>query len=485
MILSIAFETKPQYLQRIYLARGCSVPIVAPLALRHRRRTPARSVAEAGKAGIAVLGGLSGGLAHGRILRTGTVLGAVMDGHDMKVELVEDAGTSAPAPIMLDPFAYVPDLTSALRGLHGKADITDPFYIFHTQYADLPDGPIEVELRFTGLQSRNDRMSIAIHAHDLVNGRLEVITSRDVSLRAVAASGGTVTLTFRATPGTTFAIVGRSIVPTAATATGLAILCRSVPAAALPAPAPAKVKASSLRSVASLAAAGTPTLARPISQAFTRAQCLEPTFREWQQVIGDREGDAHDQWRVAFLLQALRVYGVLGSQAHGLGLGTDYDRIAGLLRAAGCTSVAAETVAAPVRIVAAPDTPDGAEPTAAAAAPPPSSFPLPPPAQLGTYDFIWSMGLSERLPSASDIIFLIEDSTEYLKPGGFAVHLVTTTLGAPEDHAAATAGAFDRNALMQLALAAVANSNEITQLSLFTDPGDQDAKPFGVIIRKN
>lgn len=382
--------------------------------------------------------------------------------------------------IAIDPFGFIPDLSSAIAGLHGD-DPTDPNYVFHTHYIDDLNGIVTMELAFTGLRSRKDRLVLNIHALDRSNDRLELAATTDVSLRTVAASGGRTSITFEAQPGRAYAVLGRTSVQPQASATELTIRCsqrrRTAENAAIAVP-DARFRPSEMRAVAALAGSYSPTLASPMSQARTDAQFRERTFKDWRKKADLTRPATDAQWELAYLLQVLKVFGVLDARAHGLWFGAPQPDLVRLLHDADCT-----TVAAPAPVGRAPDA-EGREDQAGGMDDGYFSLiGLPDPSELQSYDFLWSSGLCGLLHSTEDIIHLVEDSIEYLKPGGMAVHMLSADLR-PDEVDAITGPVFTRNTLGRLALAAVAGKNEIAQLNMYADAHDGRPVPFGVIIRK-
>ncbi|GGE94081.1 hypothetical protein [Sphingomonas prati] len=303
----------------------------------------------------------------------------------------------------------------------------------------------------------------------------------DFSLRTLAASGGTASIAFEVKEGFRYAILARTVSPSEAVGRSLTVRCRNYSGRTLQRATASErndYQAKGMRDVATLVAVRPAKLARPMSQACTAAQLREPVFREWQRVLGLSDPADQFQWERVFVLQVLRAFGVIDSGGSGLGFGRDYDAIAKALDGLGCNTASAEALAA-----AAPTQ----KPTDDAATPDEYESPvaLPPPTVMRNYDFLWSMGLCDVLPNPTDLIYLVEDSIEYLKSGGMAVHMLNAQIGRDQLSAQLAPGMFDRNRLAQLSLAVVGGKHEIAQLNMYADPGDEGPHSFGVIIRKN
>jgi hypothetical protein len=378
--------------------------------------------------------------------------------------------------MMVDPFGLIPDLHSVIRGLHGD-EPTDPTYAFHTHYIDGLEGAVTMEVAFADLRSRKDRLFLHIHGMDRATERLEVVTTVDMALRTVAASGGRASVSFDARPGIAYALLGRTSPQPDASARTLIISCRQRPHDRVPAPAVTTVETGyhpdAIRPVAALAGFHTPLLSNPMSQARTESQFRERAFRHWAGLAHFPKAATDAQWEFAYLLQVLKIFGVLDAPAHGLGFGSSTFDPRILLQAAGSTADAAPAPSRPEPDAAVRGEGDGYL----------GLIDLPDTALLGHYDFLWSTGLCETLRSTDDIIHLAEDSIRYLKPGGLAVHLLRADLRADETGFAA-GPVFTRNTLGRLALAMVAGRNEVAQLNFHADQPDDRPVPYGVIIRK-
>lgn len=387
-----------------------------------------------------------------------------------------DGATGIP-DLVLDPFAFIPDLSSVIHGLHGD-DPTDPNYVFHTPYVDNLTGIVTMEVTFTDLRSRKDRMVLNVHALDRATDRLELAKTADVSLRTVAASGGQTSISFEAEAGRAYALLGRTTAQPQASASSLTILCRQRPKGAQVAEAPAPLDSGfhpdTVRAVAALAGSYRPMLANPMSQACTDSQLREAAFRDWSNAGKFPKPATAAQWEIAYLMQVLKMFGVLDARGHGLGFGAMRPDLLALLHRAGCT-----TDSAP------PPSHRGADGTADGGAQDGyfSLVALPDPALLGTFDFLWSTGLCDILRSTEDIIHLAEDSIGYLKPGGLAVHLLSADLR-PDETGMRRSSIFTRNSLGQFSLAMVAAKNEAAQLNLYADRQDGQPAPYGIILRK-
>jgi hypothetical protein len=378
--------------------------------------------------------------------------------------------------IALDPFELEPHLHSVITGLHGD-DPTDPTYAFHTRYVDNLRGLVTMELTFTNLRSRRDRLVLNVHALDRSINRLDVILTTEISLRTVAASGGHVSVSFDAVSGHSYALLGRTNLQPQASASDLAILCRqrlrTDDHTLAPASSDCGFHPDEMRTVAAMASLYPPLLGHPGSQARTGSQFREPVFRDWLAKADFSKTSTDAQWECIYLLQVLNVFGVLDTQTRGLSFGPERFDVMQMLGNSGCA-----IAFVPGRSRLGSDDKSGEINNGYF-----SRIGLPGADQLGSYSFLWSTGLCDLLASTEDIIHLVEDSIEYLKPGGLAVHMLMADLR-PDETGLALDATFTRNTLGQLSLALVGCGNEVAQLNLYADCYDGIPVPYGVIIRK-
>ncbi|MFD1952429.1 hypothetical protein ACFSGX_16760 [Sphingomonas arantia] len=399
----------------------------------------------------------------------------------MTSETNDDAGEPV-IEVELDPFGYLGDAVSAVRGLNRDEEPADPFYIFHTFYVDFTPGLVEADLTFVGLRSRKDRMMVSVHSFEIRTEALGLVLKDDFSLRTLAASGGKASIAFEVQEGYRYAILARTGTPSDAVGKSLTVTCRNYPGRAgkpVVASDRNEYRAKGMRDVATLVTNRPVKLAKPMSQACTSAQLKEPTFREWQSVLGFSDPADRFQWEPVFVLNVLKAFGVIDAGGTGLGFGRDYDVMARALNGLGCTTASAEALAAAAK--PAQPSEDGAETKDGYESP----VALPPPSVMRSYDFLWSLGLCDVLSNPVDLIYLVEDSIEYLKPGGMAVHILTAQIGRDQLGQELAPGTFDRNRLAQLSLAVVGGKHEIAQLNMYSDPDDDGPHSFGIIIRKN
>lgn len=175
-----------------------------------------------------------------------------------------------------------------------------------------------------------------------------------------------------------------------------------------------------------------PDLDRPTSQLCTAAQCADPVFLELVAAMGLRPGISRALWEPAWIVAVLATEGLIGPGRRGAGFVGARERIASLLASRG---VAVEAYVPPQTRPASHVLLDQFFPEVV----PIQDFdacvtlvefeaggvvPMPPAA----FDFLWSIGMPDRLGSVEPALRFFEASLGALRPGGIAAHCFTLNL---------------------------------------------------------
>ena len=415
--------------------------------------------------------------------------------------LPEVAPPDHPAAMTLDPFGFVPDHISRIGGLGG--DMPGPIerYAFHTAYVPLDEGFRVFIMAFDGLVATRGTIELSVHAMSPRPGALaHAIEVRQIPLRMLAEENdGRLSIAFEALDGVTYSLFGQIFDETDAHANGLAVdLWRRADLDAEQEQALAgrrtEFAATNVKPIARIVSGDRPMLANPVSQMGTVRQLAEPVYREWRGLLGladddddgDGDGDDVQGWGQAYVMQALRRYGMLAAKARGLGFGVGASSLPAAMAAAGCTITATDPddggLDALRRTALIPDSTFDARVAFRTVAP--GALP----GDLTDFDFLWSLGMDARIGSPAATIAFIDDAMRCLKPGGVAVHVLRydqATRGA----AGQSAGPFRRQDMERLALALISRGHEIAQFKYEADdalsvPGPDGAvMAYGVIAR--
>lgn len=188
-----------------------------------------------------------------------------------------------------------------------------------------------------------------------------------------------------------------------------------------------------------------PSLYRPVSQACTQAQMVEPAYAYWCEQIGETPRMHRKQWEFCYILQALARYGMLAPGLRGLGFGVGSEPLASIFACRGAAILATDLEPERAQL-------EGWVHTAQHAASKqalnlrglcsPIHFDRlvdfrfmdmnSIDADLANgFDFCWSACALEHLGSIAKGLEFIERSIDCLKPGGVAVH--TTELNCSSD----------------------------------------------------
>jgi hypothetical protein len=170
----------------------------------------------------------------------------------------------------------------------------------------------------------------------------------------------------------------------------------------------------------------------------TQAQLESRIFQAWGARLGERPRHLHRKvWEYCYISQALDEWGLLGPGRRGLGFAVGQEPLPALFASLGCEVVATDLATEEARAggwVERGMHADALEMLNGRGLCEPTLFrelvsfrfldmrALPPVAELGQFDFIWSACALEHLGSlqrGEDFIF---QALRYLKPGGVAVH---------------------------------------------------------------
>ncbi|WP_375287182.1 hypothetical protein [Sphingomonas sp.] len=404
------------------------------------------------------------------------------------------APAPAPQPVKtLDPFGYWPASESRIGGLGGSAAPADPAYAFHSVYVDIGGGIVVCRLRFERLEATIGML--AIHVMGLApaaDARAEMIRSWTADLRDVAESDGVLELSFQASAGTRYAVVGHIYAESDARARSLAIELELTPDASSTSGQEAVRKSlfgrRVFRRTARMVVRTRPTLADPVCQPCTRAQFDEPVYARWAAEM--QQPALHDsrQWCEIFILQTLERYGMLRPGAQGLGFGVRPWTGPAIMAARGCSIVVSD-------FGGSEGDAGRAQPSAVSALLEDLRFPsicaddifdrqvstrtiditnLGP--KLSGFDFAWSAGALEHLGSIATAQAFMRDSVGTLTLGGIAVHTTLLNIGSTMDTVDdASTVLFRRQDIERIAVDLVSRGHYVAQLAF--DLGDPPIEP--------
>jgi hypothetical protein len=232
----------------------------------------------------------------------------------------------------------------------------------------------------------------------------------------------------------------------------------------------------------------------PVSQVMTLRQLEEPSYLDSIKALSSSMGSAN-LWSRAFILQALKRYGMLEAGAQGLALGDADGILAAAIMRQGCSVVTATPATEHDLTSFDPNlTPEDILRVQSSM----RSLPLTElPPDLRGFDFLWSISIVDRAPIMNEFSAFIHDSMRVLRPGGLAVHVfgIVTAEGKYE---AAGPQPISRKAMERLALTLIARNHEIAQLNFGYGTGDDapyfglsplspaiETAPFGLIVRRS
>ena len=372
-----------------------------------------------------------------------------------------------PQPLLIDPFSFLVGVTSRIQGLGGDTPGHQPEYAFHTPYVEAEPGMCTFTLHFAGLRAKRGTLLVNIYMLPLEPGATaRVATAERIQLNRIVQQGGKAVIKFEAFRGVSFAAHGLIAGSTDAEAQDLVVeLDRPADPNAKSAVAiEARSSAfgqNAVKPASHLLSLAQPSLGAPVCQMLTAAQLEDRAFAEWVDRL-DPGTPPDRMWVQAYVLQALSCYGVLQSDAAGLGFGArdcavpaiiaanaidvtlaDGDNGAGLPLPERPTICDPQLFDAHVRAVS-------ANPGA-----------LPP--ELVNFDFVWSQGTAGTLGSVAEGAAFVEKAMACLRPGGFGVHVLPFAVGTADD------GAFQyfrREDVERLMLTLISRNYQVAQAKI-------------------
>ncbi len=396
----------------------------------------------------------------------------------------------------LDPFSFFGNYASRIKPLGGPERGPDPRYGFHTLYFEYRPGPVVFTISFQDLAVSFGELHIHVNAFVPNSGsHASLVGSSRTQMSELSADGADISHRVNAIAGVTYAVFGYFPDGTDARASGVTITAQelgdiensSVPAEAFE---PSRFGSDTLAAARTLVDDNAPRFGSPVSQVMTAAQLTEDAFR--QRALALPAGDRTDEnaWRQAFVIEALTRYGMLKPGALGLAFADD-EGLSALIAAQGCGVIVAR---------------DGGgenddQPVAASFSVRAMNF-LDQPDDLRGFDFLWSVGVANRLGAAEAAARFIEASMRALRPGGIAVHVFDMLDSAERrsfDHADRMP--LHRKEVERIALTIISRNNDIAQLNFGTSGDDAawaeeiechthdgivmaQVTPFGLIARK-
>jgi len=388
----------------------------------------------------------------------------------------------------LDPFGFLVDYRSAITPLGGKEHSPDPRYVFHTPYVEFRPGRVLFTVRFEGLRATFGELRVNINAFIPGSGRDAIfVTSARLHLADATAVERGLAISFMTVAGASYAAYGYCTEGTDARATGLSLRAEQLEASdeatAQQPLLPTSLGATDLLAATRLVTDEPASFANPVSQAMTPAQTEEADFRKWASRLAPRPATSAEQWRLAFIAQALDRYGMLRAGARGIGWGEESRSLAPIFASAQCEALLATI-------------PEGAGEAAIAwnafncsaldATPgPDGSLPglvvslAEQPADRRGFDFLWTIGAAEQGYAAGSSADLLIERMGVLRPAGYAVHMFDMAATGDDPRGV------PRSDVERLAVTLIARGFSVVQLNF--DNGGEAAglSPFGLIVRKD
>lgn len=253
----------------------------------------------------------------------------------------KNAPTRPPA-LPVEPFAFWPKAQSRVAGLGGQAAPADPAYVFHSDYVEIGSGVVVCTLRFERLEATMGMLTVRINGRAPDPGaQAETIRTWTADLRDVAESDGVLEVSFQASAGSRYAVLGHIYEECDARARSLTAEYQLTPDAGAATGQQAVRKSlfgrRVFRRTAKMVVRARPTLADPVSQPCTPAQFDEPAYGQWTALMQQPAVQDRRQWAEVYVLQALERYGMLRPGAQGLGFAVQPWPGPAVMAARGCT----------------------------------------------------------------------------------------------------------------------------------------------------
>ena len=412
-------------------------------------------------------------------------------------------GEDAVSVMMIDAFSAAPLWSSRIPGLGGPKAAGDPSYVFRSAPTPFGLGRIVFTVRFHDLQATSGALVLQVATVSAYPGAPQApLTTIVTAMADLAGEGGVKRIEFIGRRNMLYALAGNIYDETDATASAISITLDQGGAF----DAPPEAHGAFLRETNAIARGDTgmhasalllaqepPSLLGPVSQAATWEQCDQAPFAEWMAALRRPAEPTPENWELAYILQSLRRYGGLRPGTSGLGFGERGKPLPALLAAMGCSVLVAAGQDAEL---------PGSDPGLALeqlSQPelcPPDRFyrhvhfttmdMSDIPHGLGDFDFLWSLGVADRLPTVDAFLKFVERSMDCLKSGGVAVHVLR--LGNIHGRFGDGRLALVRAEVERIALSLVSRGHQLAQLKFLQShakKGRQTAAiPFGLIARR-
>ena len=417
---------------------------------------------------------------------------------------VAEAGASGEqgAGLPIDPFSVYHGVASRIGGLGGETIGHEPGYAFHTPYVQAARGRAEFTIRFAELAATRGVLTVRVHMLPVDHSQnAQLVNSERIALAQLAEQGGELKIHFQGSRGMSFAAYG--VVPddTDATASGLTVTLDQPHDGSEEHPMPARsgtrIGTRGFTETSRLVSTDRPSLASPVSQIRTAAQCRERPFTEWRARLGAAGADDGELWKQVFVLEALRRYGLLQPGSQGLGLGVAGSPLPAAMAALDVVVVAADAPGAFADPVLdgfrRPELCDSARFEANVSFQQIDMATIP--AGFADFDFVWSSNAIGSLDTVATALSFIENAMACLHPGGLAIHMLSLV----SDDAIIDARApltFFRRDVERMGLTLIARNYEVAQIKA-SDPESPaamagrrsvdavpDVTPFGLIVRR-
>lgn len=349
-------------------------------------------------------------------------------------------------------FDFWPNSASRITGLGGQAIDPNPAYAFHTKYVELGAGLVTCTLRFTRMEASIGTLSISVNGLPPTPGaRAELIRNWTAQLDEIAEGEGVVEVSFQASAGSRYAVLGHIFGDTDARAQSLAISLEVTPDSANFRENQAAIRKSifgrrMFRRANRMIVNTAPTLADPTSQGCTAAQFDEPAYARWTKEMRIEPQRHRETWDHVYILQTLYRYGMLRPGARGIGFGVGTERLPAVMASHGCSILASDLP------LSDPQSLEWARIGEHAASVESLRYPRicaddvfdrqvsfravnmnAIDRDLNGFDFAWSSRAMEHLGSIEAGHALVLDSIACLTYGGLAVHTTTFNLGSNGD----------------------------------------------------
>lgn len=406
---------------------------------------------------------------------------------------MSDVVASPEAELAMDPFIFVPNVASRIRGLGGPDVRPDDGYVFHTSYVRCASGIASFRIKIDNLQATTGTLVIRINAVATSPGaHARLLKTQSVVMTDLVYAGGEHLIEFKAKKDMLYAVLGHVHTPTDATATAMTVYLSGrddgseMVESLIEARRTVFGKAAA-RGVARLISMEPATLADPVSQMCTSHQFDEPAYDRWVSEMRTTKTRHRKQWEFVYVLQALERYGMLSPGASGVGFGVGIEPLPAVFVSHGCRIVATDLDPSDARVEGWSATDQHVKAVADLRRPdivPDDQFDasvsyravdmnaIPP--DLTGFDFCWSSCAFEHLGSIANGLKFVRESLRCLKPGGLAVHTTELNLSSNRDTVDRESTVlFRRRDMEQLALDLVSRGHEVAQLKY-----DQGSAPL-------